>query len=133
MSEMFKDKNNKGWKKTVSKRIQTALVLQVVFAILCVSLITSGVEAKSKFKIEVQICCASSDSGSVKIKVKLPDGTSTSKKANLAKLAEAQDWDNVSVFIKLKHRYESFRVCVSGLGCQWGAAGEGPVQFKGFH
>jgi hypothetical protein len=130
---MPEDENGKRRKKTVSKRIQTALVLQIVFAVLCVSLITSGVEAKSKFKIEIQICCASSDSGSVKIKVKLPDGTSTSKKANLAKLAEAQDWDNISVFIKLKHRYESFRVCVSGLGCQWGAADEGPVQFKGFH
>lgn len=132
MSEMSKDENGKGWKKTFSKRIQTALVLQVVFAILCVSLITSGVEAKSKFKIEVDICCASSDSGNVKIKVKLPDGSNEQKKVNLAKLANEQDWDNVAYFFKLKQRYESFRVCVSGLGCQWGEAGD-PVVFKGFH
>ena len=131
MSEMPKNENNKRWEKAFSKRIQTALVLQVVFAVLCVSLITSGVEAKSKFKIEVDICCTSSDSGSVKIKVKLPDGTSTSQKVNLAKLANEQDWDNVYTFIKLKHRYESFRVCVSGLGCQWGEAGD-PVVFKGY-
>ena len=131
MSEMPKNENNKRWEKAFSKRIQTALVLQVVFAVLCVSLITSGVEAKSKFKIEVDICCASSDSGNVKIKVKLPDGTSTSQKVNLAKLANEQDWDNVYTFIKLKHRYESFRVCVSGLGCQWGEAGD-PVVFKGY-
>jgi len=131
MSEMPKNENNKRWEKAFSKRVQTALVLQVVFAVLCVSLITSGVEAKSKFKIEVDICCASSDSGNVKIKVKLPDGTSTSQKVNLAKLANEQDWDNVYTFIKLKHRYESFRVCVSGLGCQWGEAGD-PVVFKGY-
>ena len=128
---MPKNENNKRWEKAFSKRVQTALVLQVVFAVLCVSLITSGVEAKSKFKIEVDICCASSDSGNVKIKVKLPDGTSTSQKVNLAKLANEQDWDNVYTFIKLKHRYESFRVCVSGLGCQWGEAGD-PVVFKGY-
>lgn len=102
-------------------------------SLLCVGLIlipSLQAEAKSKFKIEVDICCVSSNSGSVNIKVKLPDGSSTSKKVNLAKLAESQDWDNVAVFIKLKHRYESFRVCVSGLGCQWGEAGDA-VQFKG--
>jgi hypothetical protein len=107
-----------------------ALVFLLI-GLVAVGLIAVPAEAKSKFKIEVQICCASSDSGSVKIKVKLPDGTSTSKKVNLAKLAEAQDWDNVAVFIKLKHRYESFKVCISG-HCQWGEAGD-PVVFKGFH
>ena len=133
MSKMQKVNSNKDGKNK-STRTQTTVILSLVFAILISGLILvpSQAEAKSKFTIEVQICCASSDSGSVKIKVKLPDGSSTSKKANLAKLAEAQDWDNVSVFIKLKHRYESFRVCVSGLGCQWGAADEGPVKFKGF-
>jgi hypothetical protein len=107
-----------------------------VFAVILVAgiiLVPLQVEAKSTFKIDVQICCASSDSGSVTIKVKLPDGSSTSKKVNLGREAEAQDWDNVDVFIKLKHRYESFRVCVTGLGCHWGAADEGPVVFKGFH
>ena len=108
-----------------------SLVLLLV-GLVVVGFIIVPVEAKSKFKIEVDICCASSDSGSVKIKVKLPDGTSTSQKVNLAKLAEAQDWDNVYTFIKLKHRYESFRVCVSGLGCQWGEAGD-PVVFKGYN
>ena len=114
-------------------RTKTTLVLSLLLTVLCIAVaLTPTVEAKSKFKVEVQICCASSDSGSVKIKVKLPDGTSTSKKVNLAKLAEAQDWDNVDVFVKLKHRYESFKVCVSGLGCHWGAADEGPVVFKGY-
>ena len=101
----------------------------LLVGLVVVGLIIVPVEAKS-FKIEVDICCASSDSGSVKIKVKLPDGSSESKKVNLAKLAEQQDWDNVYTFIKLKHRYESFRVCVSGLGCQWGEAGDAVV-FKG--
>ena len=101
--------------------------------LLSIALITIGTaEAKSKFKIEVDICCASSDSGHAKIKVNLPDGSSTSKKVDLAKLANQQDWDNVAVFIKLKHRYESFRVCVSGLGCQWGEVSQ-PVVFKGFN
>src|SRR6185369_1927713 len=132
MSEMSKNENNKRWEKAFSKRVQTALVLQVVFTLLLIAVaITPTVAAKSKFKIEVDICCASSDSGSVKIKVKLPDGTSTSQKVNLAKLANEQDWDNVYTFIKLKHRYESFRVCVTGLGCQWGEAGD-PVVFKGY-
>ena len=119
-------------------RKNPTILLQLVLPLFCLALVAVGLiivpsqaEAKSKFKIEVQICCANSDSGSAKIKVKLPDGSSTSKKVNLAKLAEDQDWDNVSVFVKLKHRYESFKVCVSGLGCQWGAADEGPVQFKG--
>lgn len=113
------------------------LLLQFVLPLFCLvviglTLIPSQAEAKSKFKIEVQICCVNSDSDNAKIKVKLPDGSSTSKKVNLGKLAEQQDWDNVDIFIKLKHRYESFRVCVSGLECQWGEAGD-PVQFKGFH
>ena len=117
-------------------RKNPTLLLQLVFPLFCLVvvgliIVPSQAEAKSKFKIEVQICCANSDSGNAKIKVKLPDGSSTSKKVNLGKLADQQDWDNVSVFIKLKHRYESFKVCVSGLGCQWGAADEGPVQFKG--
>lgn len=109
-------------------------LLAVAFAVVLLAGVFSVVEvqAKSKFKIEVDICCVSSDSGTAKIKVKLPDGSSTSQKVNLAKLAEAQDWDNVAVFIKLKHRYESFRVCLSGYGCQWGEAGV-PVQFKGVH
>ena len=131
MSEMQKRRNDKVRNHT-SKGAKTTVVLSCLLTVLCIAVaLTPTVEAKSKFKIEVQICCADSDSGNVKIKVKLPDGSSTSKKVNLAKLAEDQDWDNVSVFIKLKHRYESFKVCVSGLGCQWGAADEGPVQFKG--
>ena len=111
-----------------------SITLMAAFTIAIVSasgLMTQAVEAKSKFKIEVQICCVGSDSGDATIKVKLPDGSSTSKKVDLGKLAESQDWDNVSVFIKLKHKYESFKVCISGHGCQWGEAGE-PVQFKGF-
>lgn len=134
MSKMQQDENSQG-RKNHQRSTKTKVVLSLLPALLCIGLIlipAAQAEAKSKFKIEVDICCASSDSGSVKIKVKLPDGSSTSQKVNLAKLAEAQDWDNVAVFIKLKHRYESFRVCVSGLGCQWGEAGD-PVVFKGFN
>jgi len=104
------------------------ILLPLVLSIGLIAGITAQAQA---FRIEIDICCASSNSGSVKIKVKLPDGSSTSKKVNMAKLADAQDWDNVYTFIKLKHRYESFRVCVSGLGCQWGIADD-PVVFKGF-
>ena len=105
--------------------------LLILITLVSIGLIILPSQAEAKFKINVQICCASSDSGNVKIKVKLPDGSSTSKKVNLGKLSEQQDWDNVDISIKLKHRYESFRVCVTGLGCQWGEAGD-PVQFKGF-
>ncbi len=112
-------------------KIYYKLVLLFAVGIGLIVIPSLQAEAKSKFKIEVDICCASSNSGSVKIKVSLPDRSSVSKKVNMAKLAEAQDWDDVAIFIKLKHRYESFRVCVSGLGCQWGEAGD-PVQFKGF-
>ena len=130
----LQSRNNQSRKKSSSKSASTTLSMQVLLPLLLsIALITIGTaEAKSKFKIEVDICCASSDSGTVKIKVKLPDGSSTSKKANLAKLAEAQDWDNVAVFIKLKHRYESFEVCISGHGCEWGEVSQ-PVQFKGFN
>ena len=110
--------------------MKTILILVALIGIGLI-IIVPAAQTEAKFKINVQICCVGSDSGSVKIKAKLPDGTSTSKKVNLAKLADKQDWDNVDVFIKLKHRYESFRVCVTGLGCQWGEAGD-PVQFKGY-
>lgn len=131
MSTLQKESSHKDGKNN-PKRTQTAAILSLVSAILISGLILIPVAVEAKFKIEVQICCVSSDSGNAKIKVNLPDGTSTSKKVNLAKLAESQDWDNVAVFIKLKHRYESFRVCVSGHGCQWGEAGDA-VQFKGFN
>jgi len=133
MSKMQKERSNQSGKNNPANT-QATVILSLMSAILILGLIVlpSQAEAKSSFKIEIQICCASSDSGNAKIKVKLPDGSSTSKKVNLGKLAGEQDWDNVSVFMKLKHRYESFRVCVSGLGCQWGNAGE-PVQFKGFN
>lgn len=119
--------------KNNTSRTKATTILSLMSGILILGLVIlpAHAEAKSKFKIEIQICCVNSDSGNAKIKVKLPDGSSTSKKVNLAKLAEDQDWDNVSVFIKLKHRYESFRVCVNS-HCQWGEAGD-PVQFKGFH
>jgi hypothetical protein len=133
---MSKIRNNK-IRKNYNESTKTAVLLQTLLPLLFVGIVAGLIvipaaqaEAKSKFKIEVQICCVSSDSGNAKIKVKLPDGTSTSKNVNLGKLADEQDWDNVSVFFKLKHRYESFKVCVSGLGCQWGEAGD-PVQFKG--
>jgi hypothetical protein len=133
MSKMQERQSNQNGKNN-PKRTEATGILFLMSAILILGLVIlpSQAEAKSKFKIEIQICCASSDSGNVKIKVKLPDGSSTSKKVNLGKLAEQQDWDNVDVVIKLKHRYESFRVCVSGLGCQWGEA-DVPVQFKGFN
>lgn len=132
MSKMQISESNQNGKNNTS-RTKTAGVLSLMSGILILGLVIlpAHVEAKSKFKIEVDICCVSSDSGHVKIKVKLPDGTSTSKKVDLGKLADQQDWDNVSVFIKLNHRYESFRVCVNSY-CQWGEAGD-PVQFKGFH
>jgi hypothetical protein len=129
MFEMQKRRNDK-IRNNHGKTAKTALVLSIVSSLLCLALIAAPAEAKSKFKIEVQICCANSDSGSVKVKAKLPDGSHTSKKVNLAKLADKQDWDNVSVFLKLKHRYESFKVCVTDLGCQWGEAGD-PVVFRG--
>lgn len=114
------------------KMSRVALTIIMIAAIGLILIPAAGAEAKSKFKIEVQICCVGSDSNDATIKVKLPDGSSTTKKVDLAKLAEQQDWDNVSVFIKLKHRYESFKVCLSGHGCQWGEPSQ-PVQFKGVH
>jgi len=137
MSPLQKRRNSESRTSKQIGRKNPTLLLQFVLPLFCLVvvgliLIPSQTEAKSKFKIEIQICCVNSDSGNAKIKVKLPDGSSTSKKINLGKLAEQQDWDNVDVIIKLKHRYESFRVCVSGLECQWGEAGV-PVQFKGFH
>ena len=111
MSAMQQRRNNQSGKKGSGNRTQgTTLSMQILLPLLLsIALIlavsATGAEAKSKFKIEVDICCASSDSGHAKIKVNLPDGSSTSKKVDLAKLAEAQDWDNVSIFIKLKHCY----------------------------
>lgn len=128
------DGNSKG-RKNNHPNTKTKVVLSLLPALLCIGLIlipAAQAEAKSKFKIEVQICCVGSDSNDATIKVKLPDGSSTTKKVDLAKLADQQDWDNVSIFIKLKHRYESFKVCLSGHGCKWGEPSQ-PVQFKGVH
>lgn len=137
MSAMQQRRNNQSGKKGSDNRTGTTLSMQILLPLLLsIALIlavsATGAEAKSKFKIEVQICCVSSDSGDATIKVKLPDGSSTTKKVDLAKLADQQDWDNVSIFIKLKHRYESFKVCLSGHGCKWGEPSQ-PVQFKGVH